>query len=131
MKRPEQELQKTIVQGLRLGLPHGWMVCHLPNGGKRTNVEGAIFKAMGVVPGMPDLMIMGVRHFEDGKALEYPEPVCCFMEVKSASTGRLTEAQVSVHDRLTDLGFKVAVVRSWGDVVDRCKDWQLPLRISA
>jgi hypothetical protein len=130
MKRPEEALQRAIIRGLRLGLPHGFMVHHSPNGGKRSKVEGAIFKALGTVPGWPDITIMGVRHFEDGKPLEAPEPVCCFMEVKAMS-GRLTDAQMKCHDRLTDLGFKVAVVRSWNDVVDRCRAWQLPLRVSA
>jgi hypothetical protein len=129
VKRPEQSLQRSIIQGLRIGLPHGWIVAHVPNGGKRTKVEGAIFKAMGVVPGMPDIMVMGVRHFDETKPLDAPEPYCCFFEVKSGR-GVITDVQRACHDRLMDLGFHVAVVTSWDQTVQFAREWGLPLRVS-
>jgi hypothetical protein len=124
--KPEAALQRTIIQGLRVALPHGWIVAHVPNGGKRSEVEGAIFKAMGVVAGFPDILIMGVKYFGDDE----PQPVCCLIEVK-AGKGRLSDAQLACHDRLSEMNFPVAVVRSWDETVSWCRAWGLPLRIDA
>lgn len=58
MKRPEQEIHKAVVQHLRArGVP-GLVFWHTPNGGKRSPVEAAIFKAMGVRAGVSDLILV-------------------------------------------------------------------------
>jgi hypothetical protein len=121
MKRLEQSIQRSIITGLRMSLPGGWIVCHPANGGYRTKVEGAIFKAMGVLPGIPDIMVLGEA--DHGAT-------CWFFEVKS-DTGTLTPAQRDMHERLRDLGFGVAVVKSWDDVLTTARMWRLPLRIAA
>lgn len=119
MRRPEQALQRTIVHGLRVALPPAWFVVHYPAGGYRRPVEAAIFKTMGVIKGFPDLMLLGdATH----------GATAWFFEVK-AGEGRVSAEQRSCHERLRDLGFPVAVVRSWPDVVTACKQWRLPLRI--
>jgi hypothetical protein len=102
MRRPEQAIHKAVVHYLRVALPHGWLVHHSPNGGKRSQVEAAIFKALGTVPGWPDITVMGESPVTGW-------PGCWFMEVK-APGGRLTDVQRACHDRLRDLGFAVAVV---------------------
>ncbi len=129
-KRPEQLLQRQIVRGLRLGFPAGWIVAAIPNGGGRTRIEGAILKGQGVLAGMPDIVILGCRHFDETSPLAEPVAVSAFLEVK-AGKGRLSAVQQDIHDRLKALGHAVAVVRSWAEVVDRCRDWRLPLRVSA
>jgi hypothetical protein len=121
MRRPEQALQRTIIAGLRAALPQTWLVAHVPNGGKRSAVEGAIFKAMGVLPGVPDILVLGET---DHGATAW------FFEVK-ADRGSLTPAQRQMHEKLRDLGFGVAVVKSWDDVVTTAALWKLPLRIAA
>lgn len=121
MNRPEQALQRTIVAGLRVCLPQEWFILHYPAGGYRRPVEAAILKAMGVVPGVPDLMILG---WSDGG-----NPTAWFLEVK-AGNGRLTPTQRDCNERLRTLGFPVAVVRSWPEVLTACKQWRLPLRLA-
>jgi hypothetical protein len=118
---PEAVLQSTIVAGLRLGLPHGFEVWHIPNGGKRSPREGALFKKMGVTAGAPDIIILGQI---DG------EPRVWFFEVKAGTMKRPTDVQMILHDRLRDLGFEVAVVRSWTEALRVCNLWKLPLRFA-
>lgn len=119
MRHHERELQKAIVHALRVALPPSWVCIHVPNGGLRTKAEASIFKGMGVQPGVPDLILFGET--EGWGASTF------FVEVK-ADAGRLTSAQVAMHERLRDLGFPVAVVRSLDDVSTACKQWRIPLR---
>jgi hypothetical protein len=118
MNRPEQAIHKTILAGLRQLLPHGWRVVHVPNK-PRSEIAGAIEKSMGAQAGFPDLMILG-RTEERG-------PTTYFLEVK-APKGRTSAAQLQFHDDLTDLGFAVAVVKSWEDALEQCRKWRLPLK---
>lgn len=120
MRRPEQAIHKAVVHYLRVALPHGWIVAHYPAGGYRTKVEAAIFKAMGTIPGFPDVMILG-------ESTVTRWPACWFMEVK-APGGRLTDVQSACHDRLRDLGFAVAVVHDIDEARRAADAWKLPLR---
>lgn len=120
-RHPEQDLQIAIVEGLRAALPPSWIVAHAANGGYRTRSEGAIFKAMGVVAGFPDLMILG-EVVQDGAT-------AWFFELK-ADSSEPSDLQKDCHKKLRYLGFEVAVVRSWDDVLISCKQWRLPLRLA-
>ncbi len=52
--REEDGIQKTVADTLdALGV----LWCHVPNGGKRSPIEAAIMKGLGVKPGVPDIMI--------------------------------------------------------------------------
>lgn len=56
---PETALQIACANYLTIwarNKPHIFW-CHIPNGGKRTVIEGALFKRMGVKSGVPDLLI--------------------------------------------------------------------------
>lgn len=59
MNRPEEQLHRACVQYLQASLPKPWLVWHTPNGGGRSKAEAGILKAMGVLAGMPDLLICG------------------------------------------------------------------------
>lgn len=59
MRRPEEALQRALVAQLRARLPRPWLVFHVPNGGGRSKAEAGILKAMGVLAGMPDLLLIG------------------------------------------------------------------------
>lgn len=59
MNRPEEKLQRQLVEYLRTALPKPWIVFHIPNGGGRSKAEAGILKAMGVLAGMPDLLVIG------------------------------------------------------------------------
>lgn len=52
--RTEDQEQRVVVEWL------DWKrhaFCHVPNGGKRSKIEAAIFKGLGVKAGVPDLLI--------------------------------------------------------------------------
>lgn len=124
----ESAIQRDIVRTLRLALPHGWIVQATANK-PRSRIAGAIEKGMGAVAGWPDLAIYGALVTEcDGCAREGERPFAGFMEVKT-ETGRLSEEQRACHDRLTENGFRVAVVRSVADALVTARAWGLPLRI--
>jgi len=121
MSRPEQIIHRQIVSGLRAGLPANWIVTHLANGGYRTKAEGGIFKSLGVLAGMPDILILGET--EHGAT-------AWFFEVKATEKGRLTDLQKAVHARLRELGFGVETVASWDQALRMARHWRLPLRFA-
>ena len=49
MNRPEQALQISVVNWLRVVAPDLFFL-HIPNGGRRSKAEAGIFKAMGLRP---------------------------------------------------------------------------------
>lgn len=55
--RPEQEIQRAVVQHLRQRAAPGVVFIHVPNGGKRKPIEAAIFKGQGVRKGASDLLL--------------------------------------------------------------------------
>ena len=113
MPRPEQILQTQIVNALRLSAPDV-LAFHVPNGGYRTPREAAVFKAMGVVPGIPDLICL------------WPIGRVGFLELK-AHKGALTDLQRAMIDRLSGMGFPVAVVRSLDDALAELARWGAPV----
>jgi hypothetical protein len=56
--QPEARLQKRIVQWLRMTAMPGVLFFSVPNEGRRSVVLGAHFKAMGLRPGVADLVII-------------------------------------------------------------------------
>jgi hypothetical protein len=71
VNRPEQAIQRAIVQHLRLrGVP-GLVFLHPANGGFRTAAEAAIFQSLGVRPGASDLLLW---HARQSFALELKAP---------------------------------------------------------
>jgi hypothetical protein len=59
VNRPEEILHRACVAYLRAALPKPWFCAHVPNGGGRSKAEAGILKAMGVLAGMPDLLVFG------------------------------------------------------------------------
>jgi hypothetical protein len=56
--RPEQVIHKTVIDHLAARGASGVFAFHCPNGGARSPIEAAILKGLGVVPGIPDLIIL-------------------------------------------------------------------------
>jgi hypothetical protein len=110
VKRPEQIIQTTLVQHLRLRAPKDCFWFHVPNQGKRTPYMGKIMKDLGVRAGVPDLMFI-----HDGKAFG--------LELK-ADKGVPTESQQAALDAISAAGGHacaargldraIAVLESWG-----------------
>ena len=100
---PESELQRACVRWFRLQYP-GVLLFHIPNGGKRGAREAAMFKAEGVVAGIPDLFLAEARHGFHG----------LFIEMK-AGKNTATPAQKEMMGRLGRAGYLCAVCRSFDE----------------
>lgn len=110
-RRPEDQIQRAVIAHLRA---RAWPDCvffHVGNGGARQKIEARIMKGLGVVAGVPDLLL-----FRGGHAFA--------MEIK-AEGGRLSEAQMDMIARLDRAGVFTAVCHG----LDRClavlESWQL------
>jgi hypothetical protein len=95
---PEQELQYECIKWMKRHLSSEVVFFHVPNGGKRSMREGAIFKAIGVLAGVPDLIIA------------WPGTIAA-VELK-AGKGRASEDQIEVQARMSAIGWHVSEVRS-------------------
>lgn len=115
INRREQRFQIKLVEDLRTILPRHVIVVHVPNGGFRSKVEAGILKAMGVLPGFPDLLILfNWRAYT--------------IELK-AGAGQLTTDQQKAHRLLKETNVPVAVCRTLDEVLERLKAWNIPTRI--
>jgi hypothetical protein len=107
---PEQGIQRAVIDHLRWrGMP-GAFAFHVPNGGWRSAIEAAIFKSLGVVAGVPDIIIIyGGR--------------CYALELK-AEGGRVTPKQLEAIAAMEAAGAycciaegldrALAVLEQWG-----------------
>lgn len=58
IRREEQQIQRAIFDHLKSRARPNVFAFHPANGGKRSPIEAAIMKGMGVVPGVPDIIIL-------------------------------------------------------------------------
>jgi hypothetical protein len=111
MKHEESALQKALIQYSDLiGLRRRCIVYSVPNEGRR--VAGGILKAMGLLSGVTDLVIVS----RGGKSH--------FVEVKT-KTGRLSKAQREFRDACLWIDAPHAVVRSLDEYKNALKGWGL------
>jgi hypothetical protein len=110
-RRPEQELQRAVLDHLAWRGVRNLFVCHYPAGGWRSPVEAAIFKSLGVVAGVPDLLIVC-----DGR--------CFALELKTAH-GRLTPTQIDTQTRMRAAGAIVATAVEIDAALDILEGWGL------
>jgi hypothetical protein len=102
--KPEEQLQRAVVQLLALYAGRGLLAfAHCPNGEYRTPGVAGRLKAMGTIPGVPDLLVW------------LPESMSFGIELK-AGKGRLSADQVQWHSTLSSLGHRVYVCRSIDEV---------------
>lgn len=112
----EDKLQEDVVSYLRLVLdPRRYLVAHVPNEGKRSAAQGAHMKKIGLLPGMPDLEIMG------------PLGTTWRIELKTA-TGVVSEEQAEIHAWFAGNGVPYAVCRSLNDVRVALMVWGIETR---
>lgn len=106
----EHCLQRAIVNwcdGLGGGLVKGRFFA-IPNGGARDIITASKLKAEGVRAGAPDLVFYRVKDV-------------LWVEVKNGTSGRISPAQVELHQRLKDNAHSVAVVRSLAEAIETIK----------
>jgi hypothetical protein len=78
-----------------------YLMYHIPNGGNRSAREGNMFKAMGVIAGIPDLCL----------ALPKNEYGALYIEIKFGK-GKQSQKQIDVANALKNAGNKVVVIYS-------------------
>ena len=109
-RREEDNLQKAVVNHLLVRAYDEVIWWHTPNGEKRDKRTGAKLKAMGVKPGIPDLLFFHCARL-------------FFIELKKTDgKGRLSKAQ---KERIAELEFQGAigiVSSSLDEVLEFCED---------
>jgi hypothetical protein len=111
IRRPEDAIQRAIVQHLRARGVAGLVFFHVPNGGKRGAVEGAIFKSLGVRAGVADLIL-----FHAGKSFA--------LELK-ADNGRPTVEQLAFLSEIERAGAFTAMPRGLDAAIATLEAWGL------
>jgi hypothetical protein len=139
MNRPEEALQIAAVAYLKSALPKPWFPVHVPNGGFRTKVEAGKFQKMGVLPGMPDLLVFGPeRHHPQGGCLATPTSIIA-IEFKappkrlkggglSKASPRLSPAQRARQADLGACGVPYLVIDDIADMIQSLRALGVPLR---
>jgi hypothetical protein len=108
-RRPEQSLQRAVIDLIATTAHPYAFTFHVPNGGWRRPTEAKIMKGLGVVPGVPDLIILfGGRAF--GLELKAPR-------------GRMSDDQIEVHCWMKRAGAEVATVSSLAQALDVLVGW--------
>jgi hypothetical protein len=111
-RRPEQVLHGTVVQHLEARAAPGLFWFHCPNGGWRSPHEAAIFKALGVKAGIPDLLFL-----KAGKLYA--------LELKADHRRKPTPHQLDCHARMKAAGATVAVACSLDSALAILELWGL------
>jgi hypothetical protein len=112
----EAAVQKQIVEYIRAVLPRS-IVAAIPNGSQRTASGRPANAVAGLLPGMPDLVIV----LPEGKVL--------WAEIKSEK-GKISPAQLNVHGQLNSLGHVCVVLRSVDDLRHAFKHLNIKTRES-
>lgn len=102
-KISEDQLQKQVAAYLDLKYPNIlWF--HVPNGGSRNFFEAVKLKAMGVKPGVPDIMIFNKQGPYSG----------LYVELK-VGKNKPNDNQLAMHKKLEDNGWRGCVVWTFDD----------------
>ena len=112
MNRPEDSLQKFTVELLRFNAAPGVIWFHCPNGASTSPRTGARMKAMGLLAGVADMVI--VR----------PGGLVYFLELKSPK-GNLSPAQRAFRDVCEDNRVPYAVADSPERVEAALRGWSV------
>lgn len=102
----EDALQVAVIQYLRVTLSPSVLFWHTPNGGKRNAREAGRLKAMGVLPGVPDIILTWNS---------FGRPFIMGIELKSKD-GRHTDNQKDIAQKLNAMGWYVVTARSIDEV---------------
>jgi hypothetical protein len=102
----EVELQIAVMRHLRLRRARSDVLFwHTPNGGQRDKRTGALLKAMGALPGVPDLIFI------------WPPGQILFLELKTAK-GRLAPNQAEFGSMAMKAGAHYEVARGLDEALE-------------
>lgn len=105
----EDNIQRVVWSHLVHRARKGVVYFHVPNGGKRNQSEAAKFKRLGVVPGIPDLLLLA-----DGKLYA--------LEIKTV-IGHLSPDQKAMHAVMREAGATVATAFGLDEALKRLETW--------
>src|SRR5215831_15408002 len=108
-RQPEAQLQRSVLEHLRWRGVSGLFVFHYPAGGWRSLIEAAIFKSLGVVAGVPDLLLVYQGQLYG-------------LELKTAY-GRLTPTQIDTQQRMRGAGAIIATAVEIDAALERLEGW--------
>ena len=114
-KQTEHALQSAVMKWAALSrcqYPELDLLFAIPNGGKRHPAVAKKLKAEGVKAGVPDLFLPVARGGWHG----------LFIELK-VGRNKLSEAQEKWHQWLDDEQYKVAICRSFDEVVNEIAEY--------
>lgn len=104
----ETEFHLCAADLLRRGVPPGGgFFLHVPNQGKRSRVTGALFKGMGMLPGVTDLILVSGQKGGGGRV--------AFLELKHGK-GKLRPDQIAFRDMCRVLGIMWGEARTLEEV---------------
>jgi hypothetical protein len=109
--RPEQQIQKAVLDHLAWRAVPGTWWAHYPAGGWRSPIEAAILQSLGVIAGVPDILIV---HRGQLYALEL-----------KAAGGRLTTIQANMQAAMTRAGAIVATAHGVDAALAQLVAWGL------
>lgn len=107
--RAEQQIHRAVVDHLRQRAAPKVVWFHVPNGGRRGRVEAAIFKGLGVRPGVADLILL---HHGHAYALEL-----------KAEGGKPTEAQMQFISDWNHAGGSGCIVIGLDAALNQLETW--------
>lgn len=116
-RHDEDDLQRSIVQFLRVALPDDATFYHPANGGLRSKVAAARLVGLGVRAGVPDLVI----------EWRGPPHRSIYIELKTIK-GTLSEHQKQFHKKLIHCGCEVLTCRSLQCVESGLIELGIPLK---
>ena len=115
--KPEEKFHRAVAVLLRAILGPEVVWFHVPNGEKRDAITGARLKAMGALPGVPDLYLAWEGH-------------TLWIELK-APKGTVSESQRTFAHRAIAIGQDVHVCRSVDEVLNVLDVMGVPMRAKA
>jgi hypothetical protein len=110
-RQPEVADQRAVIRHIAWRARPGVFAFHVPNGGWRSRVEGAILKTIGTVAGVPDLIWI-----KNGQVYG--------LELK-AEGGRPTEAQLATIAAMEAAGAYCCIAEGLDPALAVLEGWQL------
>ncbi len=117
----EAQLHRAVAQFLRVALKPPQFFTTFPAGGGG-RVRGAQLKAMGLAPGMPDILVFHTHMDVDG--WRWPEVYGIELKTKK---GEQSDTQIAMALAFDDIGSGIDVCRSVEEVEKVLRDWGVPL----
>lgn len=122
----EDQLQIACVNYLKYQHP-GVLAFHVPNGGNRSKAEGGRFKAMGVLAGVMDILIIKSKHeYYDDPGLEgtlITKYTCGLGIELKTPTGTVRPNQKEIMAKFEKQGWIVKVCRSFDEFQKEVDDY--------